>query len=245
MTAVSNNLLHLLSELQSLDVVDPFALAGGTNLALRFAHRKSIDIDLFTSEQLGIKGLELLRNTLSHHFQERLITSTIVNKETGDQYAFLRCLVKVGDEQIKVEFLQNFQHLDAFDNVNGIRMFTIRDVGLFKLMSTANRKAQKDIYDLDFITEHYPLQALLAALKEKQERFCAEKFHCLFDLDDEESPVDNVRILLPNDNNNRIINDSRPLHTNDRLEIIAGNKSWYLAKRSWEKKVKQCIQTSS
>lgn len=238
MKAVSDNLLDLISELQGLDTLIPFALAGGTNLALRFQHRKSIDIDLFTSEYIGITRFESIRDGLIHHFQDRLIVKDILNKEAGNQFTFLRCLIRSGDEQIKVELLQNFQHLDPFEEYNGFRLFSVRDIGLFKLMSAANRKAQKDIYDLDLITEHYPLQTLLLDLKEKQEKFNAEKYHCLFDLDEEVSPVDNISLLMPSEDSSYRTIDSRPSHTSDRLEIMSGNKSWYLAKRSWEKKVK-------
>lgn len=56
MKAVSPVLYKTIKELQSLKNLKPFALAGGTNLAIRYDHRESIDIDLFCTEIIGFKG---------------------------------------------------------------------------------------------------------------------------------------------------------------------------------------------
>lgn len=42
--------LGLLKRLMARPELTQFALVGGTNLSLRFGHRRSIDLDLFTSE---------------------------------------------------------------------------------------------------------------------------------------------------------------------------------------------------
>lgn len=47
MSAVSPELRKTILELQQLSSVSKFSLGGGTNLALRYSHRISIDIDLF------------------------------------------------------------------------------------------------------------------------------------------------------------------------------------------------------
>ncbi|SFF77588.1 Nucleotidyl transferase AbiEii toxin, Type IV TA system [Salegentibacter agarivorans] len=56
MKAVSPVLYQSIKELQSLKSLQSFALAGGTNLAVRYDHRESIDIDLFCTEIIGFKG---------------------------------------------------------------------------------------------------------------------------------------------------------------------------------------------
>jgi len=60
MSAVSLQLIKTIKELQSLPSLSNFALAGGTNLALRYNHRKSIDIDLFCNQIIGIKSFETI-----------------------------------------------------------------------------------------------------------------------------------------------------------------------------------------
>jgi len=75
-----------------------------------------------------------------------------VNKELGDQFFFLRALIIHGEEQIKIDMIQNIQHLDEVENIEGIKMLSVRDFGLFKLMAAFNRFAKKDIYDLHLIS---------------------------------------------------------------------------------------------
>ena len=47
MKAVSPILTAAVLELQELESLKNFALGGGTNLAIRYHHRNSIDLDLF------------------------------------------------------------------------------------------------------------------------------------------------------------------------------------------------------
>ena len=55
MNAVSLVLFQTIKELQSLKNLQFYALAGGTNLAIRFNHRESIDIDLFLKKLLDLR----------------------------------------------------------------------------------------------------------------------------------------------------------------------------------------------
>mgnify|MGYP003396954708 FL=1 len=49
--------LELLRKLQSEPLMSSFNLVGGTALALRIGHRKSIDLDFFTKEEFNIVEL--------------------------------------------------------------------------------------------------------------------------------------------------------------------------------------------
>lgn len=55
MIAVSPLLKKTILELQNLPAVSAFALGGGTNLAIRYGHRISIDIDFISPEVVGKK----------------------------------------------------------------------------------------------------------------------------------------------------------------------------------------------
>ena len=46
---VEGTTLELLKKLQAEDIMEQFCLAGGTALALYLGHRRSVDLDLFTS----------------------------------------------------------------------------------------------------------------------------------------------------------------------------------------------------
>lgn len=53
-----NSLLKIMGE----GLFAPFRLVGGTNLSLRFGHRKSDDIDLFTDAEYGSLDFSLFEN---------------------------------------------------------------------------------------------------------------------------------------------------------------------------------------
>ena len=52
--SVSPELLQLLKDLMLETELEEFILGGGTSLSLRFGHRQSIDLDLFTIQPGGI-----------------------------------------------------------------------------------------------------------------------------------------------------------------------------------------------
>lgn len=62
--ALTAELVDTIRELQSLSRLDSFSVAGGTNLALRFNHRKSVDIDLFSNQVVGTTGLSAIKSQL-------------------------------------------------------------------------------------------------------------------------------------------------------------------------------------
>jgi len=90
---MTKDLLALIRELQILEPLGHFALAGGSNLAMRFNHRKSVDIDLFTNRVIGIKGWQDIEEAIRQKFGGAVLFCNIVNKELGDQFCFLRALV--------------------------------------------------------------------------------------------------------------------------------------------------------
>lgn len=242
MESVSTSLYDLIIELQTLDSIKPFSLAGGTCLALRFNHRKSVDIDLFSKSIIGLSGFKKVKMEFQEHFKNALIYCEIENVEFGDQFCFLKALIKSEKDNIKVEILQNFQHLDDVEIQENIKLFSIKDIGLFKLMSASNRNAKKDIYDLDYITDQIPLSLLLDELKNKTGKYHAKEFKNLFDLDDEKNPLEDLNLLLAFDEIKYSELPSRPSHSNDHIKITTNSKTWPAAKASWRRKVRDVMR---
>lgn len=75
MKAVSPVLYQSIRELQSLKSLQTFALAGGTNLAVRFNHRESIDIDLFCTEIIGFTGFQEIQQKVKDFYEKKLFIS--------------------------------------------------------------------------------------------------------------------------------------------------------------------------
>lgn len=236
MSAVSPSIVKTILQLQSLPSLAKFSLAGGTNLALQYNHRISDDIDLFCSEITGFDGFNKIIEEVKNHFGENARNFDFPC-EINDQYCFLRFFVDAEDgTMIKVDVLQNMKHLFEIETINKIRLFSKADIGLYKLVSLSNRSTKKDVYDLDFITDEIKLSTLYESLKDKAEKFNKEDHKTIFDLDENQSVLDNLELLISFDN---ITSSSKfPTHTHDNIKIIEGSKTWVEARISWRSKVR-------
>jgi hypothetical protein len=56
--SVSGELKELLNILMQLKELTDFILVGGTSLGLRYGHRISVDIDLFTEHSFDVEALD-------------------------------------------------------------------------------------------------------------------------------------------------------------------------------------------
>ncbi len=238
MSAVSPILKQTILELQSLPGIAQFALGGGTNLALRYNHRKSIDIDFITPYIISKVGFEQIIQEIENLYGKNQVKAILLNTEFDEQFLFLKMFVSKEDQVIKVEFLQNMQCLFTPEIFEDIRVIHKTDIGLFKLMSASNRFANKDIYDLDHITDEMPLIELFSHFKTKIEKFNKPEHKTIFDLDNEISPIDKPELLLEFDKA-QSSKHNRPSHSNDRIELLETSKSWQLARLSWRSKVRQ------
>ena len=81
MPAVSPELFDMIIEVQALPSLATFALAGGTNLALRYEHRRSIDIDLFSTQMVGLAGLSVVETELRSLYGDRVIFCELLDPE--------------------------------------------------------------------------------------------------------------------------------------------------------------------
>ena len=145
--------LGLLKELTAHSALQQFSLVGGTALALRFGHRRSIDFDFFTPESFDV---ESLADTLSHQVDG--FETTGMNKiGLNAQVAGL-----------KVDFVTyRYPLLAPPETQDGIRMFSLEDIVGMKLSATTNRGARKDFYDLHTLIQHLGVNALIDIYKRK------------------------------------------------------------------------------
>jgi hypothetical protein len=237
MSAISPGLLKTIREVQSFKSVEGSALGGGTNLAIRYNHRLSTDIDIFFPHIIGKVGYERIKDEVENFYGARVFGFQFPC-DIDDQYIFLRFFIICDGETIKVEVLQNMKMLDNLEDIDGIKFVSELDIALFKMMSAANRATQKDIYDLDLLSDKFPLIDLFDQLERKRSLFSAEEHRTIFDLDGETNPVDHPLTLLKFDEGEVQGSKSRPHHSQNRVDIIKDQKSWPLARSSWRKKVR-------
>lgn len=234
--AVSLTLLKTIKELQSLESLKSFALAGGTNLALRYNHRESIDIDLFCPEIIGYKGFGKIQEEVQDFYGEKVF-SFIDPTNINDQYTFLRFFIRKKKSIIKVDVIQNMKIVDPIEIVKNISLISVRDIGLFKLMSASSRPAKKDIYDLYYITEEIPLLDLYQQLKDKYTRFNKEEDKNIFDLDKGKTALDDPLLLLLYDSNYKVSKD-KMMHSHDNIVTVEGAASWQIASMNWRMRLR-------
>jgi hypothetical protein len=241
MQAVSPALIQTIKELQQLPSLSAFALAGGTNLALRFNHRISEDIDLFSTNIIGIEGFEKIESEVKELYGDKLLSISYPAK-VNDQYVYIRFHIIIKkDFTIKVDVIHNMKALYDFEMIKGINCYDVKDIGLFKLVSCSNRPAKKDIYDLEYITEAENLIDLYNLLIIKKAKFNKDTDRNIFDLDNDPDPIDDPHLLLLFDK--RMAAKQKMRHSHDNILNVEGSKSWRLASIYWRMKVRRLYQS--
>lgn len=132
--SVSDSLLRVLTALMQEPCFSEFVLGGGTSLSLRYGHRKSLDLDLFTSTPFDAE--ELLNAT-----KGRFSDVEVVNRTAGSL-----CLNLVG---VKVDFLLHaYPTIHPADLIDGIRLVSCVELAAMKINAVTNRGSKKDFSDL-------------------------------------------------------------------------------------------------
>jgi hypothetical protein len=131
---VSLDLFDILLSLMKLKELSGFSLGGGTSLALRLAHRSSIDIDLFSVD--GFDTQSCLDGVV-----EIFPGTECLNRTKGSL-----CLVIQG---VKVDILLHaYPLVGAITAEEGIRLLSLEDIAAMKINAVVNRGSKKDFIDL-------------------------------------------------------------------------------------------------
>ncbi len=130
-----------------------FALAGGTNLALRLGHRHSVDLDFFTD-------IPFDKTSLAQEIS-LLWPNHIKANETKQSFQYRI-------DGVKVEFLlHQYSLIEAIELHENIRLYSIYDVAAMKLNAMNNRGAKKDFWDIAELLKQYKLSELLTMFGRK------------------------------------------------------------------------------
>lgn len=134
---------------KAMPILEKCYLAGGTALALQLGHRKSIDFDFFTIQNIAPN---------SHlTFGKRTNSKVIPLNLSSSSLEFLSDNVKV------MIWEYHFPLLEKLINYNGLNLASAKSIGLFKLIALEARTTWKDIVDLYFIHTHIcPLSEILS-----------------------------------------------------------------------------------
>lgn len=135
------------------DRLEAFNLVGGTALALKLGHRKSIDLDLFSTK--AFSPVEI-----AEYMQQEF--DAVFKRQTEEAvYLFV--------SGVKVDMIYDPDPLiDKVEKNEGIRMPSLRDIGALKLSAIYdNGKRLKDFVDLYRLLENHPLETYLDYARRK------------------------------------------------------------------------------
>ena len=152
---IESRALSLLKELMKLPSLKSFSLVGGTALALRYGHRSSVDLDLFSHEILNYPQII---DELEASFRNRFIYKQQQIKSG------IFCFI----DDIKVDIV-HFPHgpIADIEEWDTIRMYSSADISAMKIQAILGRAQKKDFWDLYELLSHYPLQQLIDWHKQK------------------------------------------------------------------------------
>ena len=150
------DMIKMICELQSCDLLKDFILAGGTALSLQLGHRMSEDIDLFSVNKHDYKNIfEYINNKYSN--------INVIYKED-----FLLQLLVDG---IKVDMASIKGHiLEEPKTDDGIILFGLNDIAAMKLLAIQSRKEPKDYIDIAYLIDVLGLKKMLDCYKEKYDK---------------------------------------------------------------------------
>lgn len=179
--AVSPALLQTLRQLSVDPELKSFFLVGGTSLALRFGHRRSIDIDYFTDRPFDSSWLA------SHLDKSAGMTDISVEKDT----------VRGRLMKIKVDLIAHlYPLLEPIQKIEGIPMVSLIDLAAMKLNAIANRGSKKDFWDYALLLDHLRHREMLDAFSRKYaayNRWHVEKAICFFNDAEADPDPDDLR----------------------------------------------------
>jgi len=166
-----------LLDLAGNETTGAFFLAGGTAVALHLGHRRSVDLDWFTAEDVGDYAL------LAGRMQKaipRFVLGTIAPQMIYCTVRKVRCSF-IG---LPYPLMGTALELPGF----GCRVAGLDDLAAMKLAALAQRGAKKDFIDVFALArEHRPLDDLISIYKKRHGfRDAAHLLNALVYFDDAE-----------------------------------------------------------
>ena len=152
-TTTTRETFKLLERLMQDPALENFNLAGGTAIALHLGHRKSIDLDLFSTEDFNALKLE----------------SYLI-----DKYDFIvdfkeKNTLKGSIENIKIDCITTRANLCKEIQIHeGIRMFSLEDIAAMKLLTIADNGSRlKDFIDVAFLSTRFSFDDMINFAQKK------------------------------------------------------------------------------
>lgn len=149
--------LELLIQIQQKEYLKGFYLVGGTALALKIGHRKSVDIDLFSN--FSFDTAQMLEN-LSADFPFHLFFSA-------------NNTIKGSINNVQIDILAHRYPLVAEPVIlENISMLSVEDIIAMKLNAiSVSGQRIKDFIDIYFLLDEYSVEEMIGFYKKKYTQY--------------------------------------------------------------------------
>jgi len=236
---VSPILRDVIKELMKEPVLSDFFLGGGTNLAIKYNHRVSVDIDLFSSGIVGANKMKAVESLLIQQYgQERNFEIDLENRQS-ENLSFVKCKINKNGEDIRIDIMQNIKMLyKPVITHDGIRLIDDLDIGSLKLLAAADRGEQKDFYDLYLLSEKHGLNNIYNVLKERHRLFVPGTDDNIFNIPTHKPKEDLKTDLSALGNFNKAADRSIPGNRVTFTDNSGINMALPILKDKWLSKVK-------
>ena len=151
-----------LERLMGMEEFAPFRLVGGTSLSLRYGHRMSDDIDLFTDAEYGSLDFHRLQEILRKEFP-------YCQGDCGEIVGFGTSYI-VGnskDDCVKLDLFYTDQFIRPMEVFGNIRMAAVEDIVAMKMDVVSRGGRKKDFWDLHMLLNHYSVEQMLSLYEER------------------------------------------------------------------------------
>lgn len=151
-----------LERLMEKEEFAPFRLVGGTSLSLRYGHRMSDDIDLFTDAEYGSLDFHRLQEILRKEFP-------YCQGDCGDIVGFGASYI-VGnskDDCVKLDLFYTDPFIRPMEMFGPIRMAAVEDIVAMKMDVVSRGGRKKDFWDLHMLRNHYSVEQMLSFYEER------------------------------------------------------------------------------
>jgi hypothetical protein len=155
--AIDAPMRELLRAIGQHDFASRFYLAGGTALALAIGHRRSRDLDFFSTQD------EVGQSTQREILRALPSLSPMVVEQSPGNFVLALHNVLVGFFSYSAPLIAPPRQLEQ------IALASLADIGLMKLDALITRGSRKDFYDVYFIARAIPLIELFNLSQTKYE----------------------------------------------------------------------------
>ena len=151
-----------LERLMEIEEFAPFRLVGGTSLSLRYGHRMSDDIDLFTDAEYGSLDFYKLQDILRKEFP-------YCQGDCGDVVGVGASYI-VGNSKedcVKLDLFYTDPFIRPMGVFGSIRMAAVEDIVAMKMDVVSRGGRKKDFWDLHMLRDHYSIDQMLSLYEER------------------------------------------------------------------------------